>query len=74
MVDPLQSPPLDVHGHTPLPDEEPAPMSEAYRDRGPDLVGRLDLIERALAQMIATLERIERRLPGGNAGSERQPS
>jgi hypothetical protein len=48
--------------------EESAPMSEAYRDRAPDLVGRLDLIERALAQVIATLERIERRLPDGNEG------
>jgi hypothetical protein len=33
-------------------------MSEAYRDRAPDMAGRLDLIERALAQIIATLERI----------------
>jgi hypothetical protein len=36
-------------------------MSEAYRDRAPDMAGRLDLIERALAQIIETLERIERR-------------
>jgi hypothetical protein len=65
--DPLQPPP-DVREPQPLPDEESAPMSEAYRDRAPDLVGRLDLIERALAQVIATLERIERRLPDGNEG------
>jgi hypothetical protein len=47
-------------------------MSEAYRDRGPDIVGRLDLIERALAQIIATLERIEGRIPGGDVGREPQ--
>ena len=27
-------------------------MSEAYRDRAPDIEGRLDLIERALAQVM----------------------
>jgi hypothetical protein len=58
MVDPLQPSPLDV--------QEPAPMSEAYRDRAPEIEGRLDLVERALAQIVATLERIERRLPDGN--------
>ena len=42
-------------------------MSEAYRDRAPDIEGRLDLIERALTQVIETLERIERRLPDGIA-------
>ncbi len=67
MSDPLQ-PSFDVQGHTPLPDQEAAPMSEAYRDRGPDIMGRLDLIERAMAQILATLERLERRLPDGNAG------
>jgi hypothetical protein len=49
-------------------------MAEAYRDRAPDIAGRLDLIERALAQILATLERIERRPPNGYAGSESQPS
>jgi hypothetical protein len=73
MVDPLQSPSLDVRERAPLPDQEPAPMSDAYRDRAPDIVDRLDIIERALAQIIATLERIEKRLPDGNAGSGPQP-
>ena len=45
----------------PLPDQEPGPMSEAYRDRAPNIEGRLDLIERALAQVIETLKRIEDR-------------
>ncbi|MBV8104984.1 MAG: hypothetical protein JO223_10245 [Hyphomicrobiales bacterium] len=45
-------------------------MSEAYRDRAPNIEGRLDLIERALAQVIETLERIERRLPGGSAARD----
>jgi hypothetical protein len=58
----------------PLPDQEPGPMAEAYRDRAPDIAGRLDLIDRALAQILATLERIERRPPNGYAGSESQPS
>ena len=48
-------------------------MSEAYRDRAPDIEGRLDLIERALAQVIETLERIERRLPDESAARESQP-
>jgi hypothetical protein len=72
MIDPIQ-PSLDGQGHTLLPDQEAAPMSEAYRDRGPDMMGRLDLIERAMAQILTILERIERRLPDGNAGRERQP-
>jgi hypothetical protein len=60
MIDPPQPSPLDA-------DQEPGPMSEAYRDRAPDIEGRLDLIERALTQVIETLERIERRLPDGIA-------
>ena len=48
-------------------------MSEAYRDRAPDIEGRLDLIERALAQVIEILERIERRLPDESAAREPQP-
>ena len=48
-------------------------MSEAYRDRAPALVGRLDLIERALARIIETLERIEKRLPDASAAREPQP-
>jgi hypothetical protein len=66
-------PPHDVHGPAPLPDQEPGPMSEAYRDRAPDIEGRLDLIERALARVIETLERIERRLPDGSVAREPQP-
>jgi hypothetical protein len=48
-------------------------MSEAYRDRAPDIEGRLDLIERALARVIETLERIERRLADGSVAREPQP-
>jgi hypothetical protein len=45
----------------------------AYRDRAPDIEGRLDLIERALARVIETLERIERRLADGSVAREPQP-
>jgi hypothetical protein len=48
-------------------------MSKVYRDRAPDIEGRLDLIERALARVIETLERIERRLPDGSVAREPQP-
>jgi len=37
------------------------------------MAARLDLIERALAQIIETLERIERRLPSGSTARKPQP-